>query len=51
LRAAAAAVSTIGPALEAVTPPVFNLLAGVLSGAIILGVIRFNAFLLRALRS
>jgi len=30
---------------------VFNLLAGGLSGAGILGVIRFGAFLLRALRS
>jgi len=51
LTHAAAAVPTIGPALEAVTPPFFNLLAGVLSGAIILGVIRFGAFLLRAVRS
>jgi predicted DNA repair protein MutK len=48
---AAAAVPTIGVMLEAVAPPVFNALAGVLSGAIILGVIRFGAFLLRAVRS
>jgi predicted DNA repair protein MutK len=48
---AAAAVPTIGAMLEAVAAPAFNLLAGVLSGAIILGIIRFGAFLLRALRS
>jgi predicted DNA repair protein MutK len=51
LTHAAAAVPTIGVMLEAVAPPFFNALAGVLSGAIILGVIRFGAFLLRAVRS
>jgi predicted DNA repair protein MutK len=51
LTHAAAAVPTIGVMLEAVAPPFFNALAGVLSGAIILGVIRFGAFLLRAVLS
>jgi predicted DNA repair protein MutK len=51
LTHAVADVPAIGVMLEAVAPPVFNLLAGVLSGAVILGVIRFGAFLLRALRS
>ncbi|MCG6906641.1 MAG: DUF808 domain-containing protein [Desulfobacteraceae bacterium] len=48
---AAAAVPAIGAVLEALTPPAFNALAGVLSGAIILGVIRLGALLLSGLRS
>jgi uncharacterized protein len=35
----AAAVPTLGPILEALTPPLFNALVGVLAGAIILGVV------------
>ncbi|WP_296805373.1 DUF808 domain-containing protein [Thiocapsa sp.] len=39
----AAVVPTIGPILEALTTPLFNALAGVLAGAIILGVVTAGA--------
>ena len=51
LSHAAAAIPTIGPVVGVLTPPVFNALVGVLSGAVILGTVRLGSFLFRGLRS